>query len=445
MRPADRRQTSRPMLLPSRANTRPDLLRYTSSTLTAMRRSASATTTVEARRQQLLARVAAQPEGLDDEPADTDSPPRSSIDTSSTVDEEEGDSVGDYVSLCGYLSAAGLYAGGYSGDDRESDTAPSPSPSPSPLPAPAVAVSVAEPPVVLQHQPSRMSVLLSSFHDTLETLHAPSVEDDMTVAQRLGAYDSLVRLVNEFVDSALAYAKIIILERHLPPAEKTIKPLNSSGVLGGDKFSTNGVYLKFARDRYGLFGRSDEAAAKVARHEVKSLATIMHARVQGLRFPLVTVVSYCGHTVIAMTVLPIDNSTLVYGTADAGKSFHFRDAEALRLANTLGERLNLAEHVPRGLTEPVRLPLDLEIHRGFDGRLYALDFSRLFPAEEVPRGGFFTGQQFFRLLRPELVKAHPVRPGEGEREGEGAGRCFFCSPSIDSFEPRCLLVLHRQG
>ena len=44
-----------------------------------------------------------------------------------------------------------------------------------------------------------------------------------------------IRLSNDFVTCVKRYGKIIISEHFLPPEEKTIKPKNMGGVIGGEK------------------------------------------------------------------------------------------------------------------------------------------------------------------------------------------------------------------
>lgn len=77
--------------------------------------------------------------------------------------------------------------------------------------------------------------------------------------------------------------------------------------------------------------------------------------------------------------------------------------------DALGEKLNLRAHSPKGHPEiSVRLPMDIEIHLGFDGHYYMLDFSRLFPCVPLVKNQSPKGAQFTRLFRAELLATHPV-------------------------------------
>lgn len=49
-------------------------------------------------------------------------------------------------------------------------------------------------------------------------------------------------------------------------------------------------------------------------------------------------------------------------------------------------------------------PCDIEGHAGRDGRLYLLDFARVFPAEAPPLAHPPKGCHLYRLLRGELVR-----------------------------------------
>jgi hypothetical protein len=58
----------------------------------------------------------------------------------------------------------------------------------------------------------------------------------------------LRNLANDFVSVAEQYGRIIISERHLPNADKTIRPVGVGGVAGGDKYIAQGILFKFAVD-----------------------------------------------------------------------------------------------------------------------------------------------------------------------------------------------------
>lgn len=231
----------------------------------------------------------------------------------------------------------------------------------------------------------------------LRHVHATSTREMMMRA------DSFQALANEFEAAARDGAVQIVDARHLPVAEQPIKPLDVGGVAGGTKYLHRGIFFKFALDTHGLYG-SDERAMRAASHELTSLAEAFYEEVAGLCFPLMAVVDYRGLRLIATSVLPISSSTLVYGSADGGRTVVNSDPEAARLMDELGERLNLKAHVvgvPASSRKVVmRVPGDVEVHRGTDGRLYVVDLARLFPAR--PPGA--RGDSLCNLLRPEAVR-----------------------------------------
>ena len=142
----------------------------------------------------------------------------------------------------------------------------------------------------------------------------------------------------------------------LPPERRRHPPLSgaSLGVAGGEKYLVGTVFLKFARDAHGVYGSDQvhpfpttaehqtlttaperpcrgiaclhtgllntltsfrvssslpQGAAKSANHELTSLKSLMGCGVDGLLFPLMVTVDYCGHRLCAQSKLPISGSS----------------------------------------------------------------------------------------------------------------------------------------
>ena len=175
-------------------------------------------------------------------------------------------------------------------------------------------------------------------------------------AVKLKAYEKLRDLTSDFNDSAKKYAKIIISEVRLPDEAKTIKPVYTiPGLAGGKKFIVHQILFKFAVDTNGIYGRfvdehqdgkrhgtltqtclvqtenSDENAAKVANHDLKSLVRVLHCWEPGVHLPLMTLVDYRGYRVVCMSLLPINKNTLIHGSCDAGRTIHFDEQTQERL------------------------------------------------------------------------------------------------------------------
>ena len=175
----------------------------------------------------------------------------------------------------------------------------------------------------------------------------------------------------------------IVLDMSLPNDSKLIKSVDVGGIAGGEKFIAANLFVKFAsKDVSGLYG-SDAAACAAAAHELKGARAYVGLDLPDIRPPLLCMVDVYGMRLLVSSVLPIGADTLVYGSADAGKTVHC-DARADAVMRQAGQMLNLAPHVV-GRTPEVQQeltgPCDIEVHRGKDGRTYVLDTARVFPPD----------------------------------------------------------------
>jgi hypothetical protein len=173
------------------------------------------------------------------------------------------------------------------------------------------------------------------------------------------------------------------------------------------------MLFKFAVDSYGILG-SDYAAAKVAGNELKGLISYFNTGILELRVPLMALVDYMGFRLVVMSLLPINNNTLVYGTSDAGVVIHNSNSQLFEIMKKSARILNLKPHIC-GLKSKLGLILpgwkllysaaDVEGHVGTDGKYYILDFSRSLPPEAI-NDASPKGAHLYRLLRPEFVKMY---------------------------------------
>ena len=150
----------------------------------------------------------------------------------------------------------------------------------------------------------------------------------------------------------------------------------------------------------------------VSGHELKGLMTYFSLSIDGLNFPLMSLVDYRGFRLIAISVLPVTKNTLIYGSNDAG-SFSLSLLLSLFPSHPLSpplsslfppslpppgvtvvnqdpifyekmtkaaQLLNLKSHTC-GMYDTTELAsaADVEGHRGSDGKYYLLDFSRTLP------------------------------------------------------------------
>lgn len=130
------------------------------------------------------------------------------------------------------------------------------------------------------------------------------------------------------------------------------------------------------------------------------------AGIRDLRLPLLALIDYRGYRLCAVSLLPINKQeTLVYGSADGGKTVLNSDPIASSLMDEFGRRMNLKSHpAGRDVTNNVTGPADIEVHLGTDGRYYVLDLARVFP----PEAPTAARNHLFNLLRPEFVQSYAI-------------------------------------
>jgi Clustered mitochondria/Translation initiation factor eIF3 subunit 135 len=146
----------------------------------------------------------------------------------------------------------------------------------------------------------------------------------------------------------------------------------------------------------------------VAGQELNGLMAYSNCKMAGLCLPLMALVDFMGHRVIAMSWLPIDSSTIVYGTPDACRHV-YKDAELDEIMAQCAELLNLRAHwVGRGSQRTyLHSACDVEGHRSrVDDSFYLLDFSRTLPPtrpdKRIPNG------HLFQLFRREWLQAYSL-------------------------------------
>ena len=272
--------------------------------------------------------------------------------------------------------------------------------------------------------PRHMGDWNERFQRTIKMMREFTTNTPLKRRIRVGR--DLINLYQDFIYSSCTYGKIIISEIFLPEDEKTIKPKEMGGVAGGKKYIVGNILFKFALDSNGLYG-SDFAAAKVAGHELKGLIALMNTGTKELCFPLVnfqhkqpffkfenpfisrqkmSLVDYRGFRLIAISFLPIDSNTIIYGSNDYGRTIHqTKNPRFLSALEKASKGLNIQVHkCGPSKEDPATVygPVDLEGHKGRDNRFYLLDFSRVMPPE-TPMPGVQMAH-LFRLLRPEFVK-----------------------------------------
>eukprot|EP01087_Luapelamoeba_hula_P015323 TRINITY_DN4566_c0_g1_i12.p1 TRINITY_DN4566_c0_g1~~TRINITY_DN4566_c0_g1_i12.p1 ORF type:complete len:1301 (-),score=219.59 TRINITY_DN4566_c0_g1_i12:10-3912(-) len=258
----------------------------------------------------------------------------------------------------------------------------------------------------------------SEFQDTIDEYREAlrlGQEDSREDEGHVSLHSKFAILVQEFTATAEVLAQVIIDERFVAPHLRTIAQASMGGIAGGEKYVSHNILFKFSRDHLGLYG-NDEFAMKATSHEAKGLTAYMNYSLQTkfpytLHFPLFSVIDYKGYRMSACCLLPVTGESLVYGSADGGKTIHEKYQEMNALMKKAARELNIKPHwvVSKDQSAPHRCllaaPGDIEGHRSrTDRRFYVLDTARVFPPQAPTRQRGY----LYQLLRPEFVKHHAV-------------------------------------
>lgn len=103
----------------------------------------------------------------------------------------------------------------------------------------------------------------------------------------------------------------------------------------------------------GPWNGSDEAAAKAAGHDMKSVVHYFECGVHELRFPLMVLIDYRGFRMTAQALLPLGSNSLKYGSSDAGRTVHKDDPVMNELIKKAAQKLNIRSHAVGSSTSSV--------------------------------------------------------------------------------------------
>ena len=95
---------------------------------------------------------------------------------------------------------------------------------------------------------------------------------------------------------------------------------------------------------YGGKEANDEAAMKAASNELAGLVHVFKCAVSAVHLPLAALIDLKGYRLAAFALLPIDKTTIVYGSADGGKNVVNKSVFASNKMKQLASALNLMEH-----------------------------------------------------------------------------------------------------
>jgi hypothetical protein len=82
--------------------------------------------------------------------------------------------------------------------------------------------------------------MIDRFHKVVELLNASPTPP---INVQLDCHREMHTITANFRNDAIMYGRVIISEVALPVDQKTIKPLDASGILGGDKYRVGSVYF----------------------------------------------------------------------------------------------------------------------------------------------------------------------------------------------------------
>jgi len=145
-------------------------------------------------------------------------------------------------------------------------------------------------------------------------------------------------------------------------------PRAVGGIAGGEKYIAHGILFKYCVDvwlnKWFYGGNSDEPnhgnAIKASGTELRGLNALFECNIRQLCMPLMAMIDFRGFRLAAMSLLPISQKTIRYGSSDGGKTIHNDIVEIHKLMKEVGGSLNLAIHHILGIQ--IYGPRDIEIH-----------------------------------------------------------------------------------
>ncbi|EFA80740.1 hypothetical protein PPL_06326 [Heterostelium album PN500] len=240
----------------------------------------------------------------------------------------------------------------------------------------------------------------------------------------LDKFEKLTFVAMDFVKAAETYGKLIIKEMFMPIALRTIKPTKIGGIAGGDKYICQNILFKFAYDQkindqwlYGGNFPSEYGASKAAGNELRGLSYFFqnlmdYDLVNKISVPLMCIIDYYGYRLVAISLLPINKETLIYGSCDGGHNVHSDIQEVNDIMEKVAKGMNLRGHLSGLNPKFLYGPGDFEIHRSISSQsdlYYSLDFARLLPPQayfDEYNNSISHREIFYKLLRPELIRTY---------------------------------------
>eukprot|EP00039_Didymoeca_costata_P028591 m.21613 g.21613 ORF g.21613 m.21613 type:complete len:1144 (-) comp7190_c0_seq1:132-3563(-) len=223
----------------------------------------------------------------------------------------------------------------------------------------------------------RLPGILRDWNDELQTARELNESDDGLKPRSLFKFDC------DYVCAVTRGAKAVALNN--------IYPINEMDTRETHMYTWNNVFFSFANDGRGIFKDQggNEAAHAAAANDLRGAGEIANLGVDGLNTLGTVIVDFAGLRIVAQTIVPGilrhgDGGAVVYGVNEIIKKM------------VIGDNFkSLLEKASPGLhTKPHKIKYgpdeeEYEIHSssdckgilGTDGRMYALDLTRVFPMD----------------------------------------------------------------
>jgi hypothetical protein len=199
---------------------------------------------------------------------------------------------------------------------------------------------------------------------------------ETNLQQKLLKYTLLNEINRDFISAAVLYAKTIVSEYFVPDGQKSLQAQAIGGQGGGLKYLLRGILFKLSDGQIGPYENNDESAAKAMGHEIKGANSYNRCGIPGLHFALQVLIDYKGFRMHAQAELPINNSTLVIGTADGGKSIYNNDNSLQLKLKFAAQELNLKDHMVKQTV--MFAACDVEGHKGVYIYIYIYVYKHIY-------------------------------------------------------------------
>ena len=252
-----------------------------------------------------------------------------------------------------------------------------------------------------------------------------------TVSMTSDAAVKIAALLRDFVQAAGRAVRIIVAQKTRPPDEREFLVQGMGGVAGGDKYMCDGLFIKFVHDDRHIYG-GDAFAHRAARHELKGAEAYRATNIPGLHTALMLIADHCGWRLMVSAVLPVNASSLVYGSDDQGKTIHTGrgDARVQSIMKEAAEKIGLANHrltcTATNTVVELYSAIDVEVHREVLPPQVALQVP---PSQGSPRGGDPEACVGGQGLPPEEKEA-PAVIGHADGQGDQPAARLLPLPSL---------------